>query len=162
MRDLANKKAYEKEYYAQHSEPKKARSRAYYLRNKTEITEKQKAYRKQYYEAHKEQRGLRWKEWAEANPEKRRSAARKRNLASYGLDLEKYQALLDSQKGVCAVCFSAPERRLLQVDHDHETGEVRGLLCRNCNLLLGHAKDSIPTLESALAYLRKQLGQKLP
>jgi hypothetical protein len=81
--------------------------------------------------------------------------------ASYGITLEEYNMMLDEQGGVCAIC-QMPERRkhprtddpmLLAVDHDHVTGQIRGLLCSTCNIMLGHAQDSIATLASAIQYL---------
>lgn len=62
----------------------------------------------------------------------------------YGITPEQYDQMLSEQQGVCAICNSTPEsdrnRELqrLAVDHDHDTGEVRGLLCARCNLSLGH------------------------
>lgn len=44
----------------------------------------------------------------------------------------------------------------LHVDHDHETGLIRGLLCHHCNTLLGHAKDSVDVLEAAIVYLKSR------
>jgi hypothetical protein len=65
---------------------------------------------------------------------------------------EKHKVLVDMQKGCCAVCGKSS--KTLQVDHDHTTGEVRGLLCRWCNLLLGNAHDSVKILENAATYLK--------
>lgn len=76
-------------------------------------------------------------------------------MANYGIDLEGYQDLLDSQGGQCAICGTPPAGQPLQVDHDHDTGEVRGLLCRNCNLGLGHFQDELSRLRSASAYLER-------
>lgn len=80
-------------------------------------------------------------------------------LRRYGISVVEYQALFDKQKGVCAIC-GKPETRLhkgviarLSVDHDHTTGEVRGLLCQPCNQGLGSFKDSVENLESAIDYL---------
>ena len=58
---------------------------------------------------------------------------RERQLKQYGLTLELYNALLLSQGGVCAICKTKPHKRSLNVDHDHLTGVVRGLLCYKCN-----------------------------
>lgn len=54
-------------------------------------------------------------------------------VAKYGLTVEDFGKLLASQGGVCAICAGTDEQRRLSVDHDHETGEVRGLLCSGCN-----------------------------
>jgi hypothetical protein len=51
----------------------------------------------------------------------------------YGISSEEYETLLDAQDGVCAICKSPPKKNRLHVDHCHETGLVRGLLCAHCN-----------------------------
>lgn len=67
--------------------------------------------------------------------------------------------MLHAQDGKCAICKTASwdkehkKFRRLVVDHDHKTGKVRGLLCANCNLVLGHAKDSVQLLAASIAYL---------
>lgn len=80
-----------------------------------------------------------------ANPEREAIASRKSRLKlRFGLELSDYEAMLEEQGGRCAICRE-PERRLnrrgapkaLSIDHDHETGEVRGLLCQDCNHALG-------------------------
>jgi hypothetical protein len=55
----------------------------------------------------------------------------------YGITLEQYNELLDEQRGKCALCRKPPRKRFLAVDHDHETGAVRGLLCTPCNTTMG-------------------------
>jgi hypothetical protein len=80
-----------------------------------------------------------------------------------GCETQQYQALLDEQKGCCAIC-GASEGHLschgascrLAIDHDHETGAIRGLLCNNCNRGLGRFKDSITLLEAAIRYLKRE------
>ena len=73
----------------------------------------------------------------------------------YGLTEVQYDSLLEKQGGLCAICYTPPEEgSYLFVDHCHETKQVRKLLCRKCNTLLGMAKDSISVLLSAVAYLR--------
>jgi len=70
--------------------------------------------------------------------------------------------MLEDQKHVCAICFQ-PEKhlgkdgrvRLLNVDHCHDTGKVRGLLCAACNLGLGNMEDNEQRLFNAIQYLRK-------
>jgi hypothetical protein len=72
----------------------------------------------------------------------------------YGMQLGDYAKLYAVQGGVCALCLRATGRsRRLSVDHDHKTGEVRGLLCRTCNDLLGHARDEATFFHRAIAYL---------
>lgn len=68
----------------------------------------------------------------------------------YGLTEERYQEMLEAQVGRCAICLVA---RAEHVDHDHETGRVRALLCFNCNAALGQFKDRPDALRRAAAYL---------
>ena len=75
---------------------------------------------------------------------------------AYGITIEEYNALFIKQNGVCAICHNSPNGKSLHVDHDHNTGEIRGLLCWKCNAMLGNAGDSIKTFESAVQYLGKQ------
>lgn len=70
----------------------------------------------------------------------------------YNMTEEDYQTLLDKQRGGCAICGRTPQRRL-HVDHCHLTGRVRGLLCYNCNRMLGDAHDKISLLAKAANYL---------
>jgi len=69
----------------------------------------------------------------------------------YGLNKEQYDDLLKTQDYRCAICFDTLITP--HVDHDHETNKVRGLLCTNCNLLLGHAEDNVNILSNAVSYL---------
>ena len=82
-------------------------------------------------------------------------AWRARNkLARYNMTLEDYGRILEAQKGLCGIC----ERDIRQknhIDHCHETGEIRGLLCHVCNQGLGAFADSIPGLEAAIEYLKR-------
>lgn len=84
----------------------------------------------------------------------RKARAHERRVQqTYGLEPGQYELLLAAQGRRCAICQKATgARRRLAVDHDHETGEVRGLLCKPCNyVLLG--RYPAPALERALAYL---------
>ena len=76
----------------------------------------------------------------------------------YGLTPESYQRLVNGQHGLCAICGADPAGKRLCVDHDHSTGAVRGLLCKHCNYVLGHAKDSPANLRAAADYLDKRRG----
>jgi hypothetical protein len=91
--------------------------------------------------------------------EEHREYDRKRNLKRrYGVDYNEYIQLHNEQEGRCKICtdFIYTERNSdnqAVVDHDHETGEVRGLLCRDCNTGIGMLKDDANILESAIKYL---------
>jgi len=82
---------------------------------------------------------------------------RQRNLLNYyGITLEAYDKMLEDQGGGCAICGQTPEEngQRLEVDHNHETGEVRGLLCRTCNMGVGAFKDSVERCLQAAEYLK--------
>ena len=74
----------------------------------------------------------------------------------YGITLKQYDEMLEQQNGVCKICGSKDSKRgdhRLMVDHDHKTGEVRGLLCNPCNAAIGLLGDNISTLQNAINYL---------
>lgn len=94
---------------------------------------------------------------AEIERARRRSEAAHaaRILRVYGISKEEYDAIYEHQGGLCAICRRATgATRRLSVDHDHESGLVRGLLCRVCNNLLGHVRDDPRALRRAISYLR--------
>jgi len=84
----------------------------------------------------------------------------------YGISYEDYYALLNAQSNACAICKTdnpgntrgGPNVRFA-VDHSHETGQVRGLLCHACNKGLGNLRDSPIVLKRAINYLRKHVIQ---
>jgi hypothetical protein len=94
-------------------------------------------------------------------PHQARRAHLKRH---YKMTLEDYDAMLDEQGGVCAICRTLPGQRRLAVDHDHNccSGHertcghcIRGLLCANCNSILGRWRDDPDVMATAIAYLAK-------
>ena len=92
----------------------------------------------------------------ELNPEKHRTNNRRRHLKHlYGITPEEYEILFQQQNGVCAICGQPPKKFRLAVDHDHESGIVRGLLCRSCNRGIGIFRDDPYLLQLAVAYLLK-------
>ena len=77
-------------------------------------------------------------------------------MNTYGLEKGEYAQLYLFQGGKCALCRRATgASRKLSVDHDHATGLVRGLLCRPCNTMLGHARDSAMFFLRCIWYLRR-------
>lgn len=120
-----------------------------YLKNSATHLETKRRCAKRYYEKHSvEIRRRVHKYWEKAGREK--------NLKSYGLTSAKYDLLLQSQHGVCAICGEPPKNgRRLAVDHDHRMEVVRGLLCGRCNTGLGLFQDNPQFLSASLKYLTK-------
>jgi hypothetical protein len=118
------------------------------------------------YRKNPEKRIASTKAWIEKNPEKVKAshiAWRKKNpdrvrilqrRHKYGISADSYNKLLMIQDSKCAICFkifvSNPD-----IDHNHRTGQIRGLLCRSCNLMLGCSKEDIKVLRQAIHYLDK-------
>jgi hypothetical protein len=89
----------------------------------------------------------------------RKAADREGHLKrKYGITLEDYDRMFDAQGGVCAICGEArPEERTLHVDHDHETGAIRGLLCFRCNNALGDLREDVDLFQAAVNYLDRDV-----
>jgi hypothetical protein len=76
--------------------------------------------------------------------------------ANYGITLDQYNQILAKQNNLCSICEKPNKhKRRLNVDHDHITGVVRGLLCHHCNTSLGGFGDSIEVLARAIKYLEE-------
>ena len=84
------------------------------------------------------------------SPERQRDYDLRRH---YGISAEEYDVLLNAQDGVCKICDAEPTTKRLAVDHNHETGEVRGLLCETCNRAIGMFKDNPEVIRAAANYL---------
>jgi len=110
--------------------------------------EKVKEKHKKYSEKNKE----RCKEYYSNNKDK----AFERYLKNtYQMSAEEYEFSLKNQSGVCAICKSkCITGRKLAVDHNHDTGQIRGLLCCKCNRGLGNFNDNLDLLEQAVLYLK--------
>lgn len=131
-----------KEWRAENQRWAKERDRAHYIKT----AEAQKARAKEWYYAHPDRvRAQRLK--AKANPTPR--------VNRYGLTVADYKQMLAAQGGKCAICERTEngERRFFDVDHDHNTGAIRGLLCNRCNRMLSNALDDVVLLGKAIDYL---------
>jgi hypothetical protein len=95
------------------------------------------------------------KAWAEKNRDKRLKKLREIHLRNkFGLTPDEYDRILETQGGVCALCESPPTPGIsLHVDHDHGTGEIRGLLCVRCNNALGLFREDPDLLKRAARYI---------
>ncbi len=104
--------------------------------------------------------------WASKNAEKikvknarsyeiTKQQQRRYYLKRYGLTTEQHDLMLSQQKGNCAACGSPPGKRALAIDHCHETGLVRGLLCIGCNTALGSLKEDPLRMRALEAYINR-------
>jgi len=93
------------------------------------------------------------------NPVKSKLRYRKHRLKkAFGITVEQYDEMFKRQGGCCAICGDTNIKygRRLAVDHHHTTGEIRGLLCNQCNRALGYFHDDIHRLTSAIKYLSRE------
>jgi hypothetical protein len=92
-----------------------------------------------------------------ARPEVKRRARDAYFMRTYGVTADEVDEMLDAQNGRCAICGVQPERLAsMHVDHDHERGHLRGLLCVSCNQGLGQFRDDPAILLRAIVYLRQR------
>lgn len=101
-------------------------------------------YHSQYYKEHEDKKKAYQKAYRLLNLEKIKIKDRFKSLkAKYGITPEVYDAMFKQQNGVCKICKQTERGRYknLAVDHNHRTGEVRGLLCRRCNLGLAYLEN---------------------
>ena len=143
-----NLKSYCKSYYHNNNEKQKKKAINYYELNKENYKKKNKEYREKNIESIKAQQ----KKWNDANKDKLKN---NRYVKKYDITLEQYEELLYNQKNKCKIC-GTHENELnykLVVDHCHDNGIVRGLLCSKCNSMLGFVKDNVEVLENAIKYL---------
>jgi|688.fasta_scaffold378885_2 hypothetical protein len=75
----------------------------------------------------------------------------------FNITLDTYNLMFTQQKGCCAICNTHQSElsRALAVDHNHETGKVRGLLCMGCNRGIGMLGDNLNTIQNAVKYLKQ-------
>lgn len=143
------KLAYHREYYKKHKRRMNARAKEYREANGDRV----RASHRKWAEENKEHR----REYAARYKERRRelnsSRERWRHLSRYGLSKDSWHELLISQSGRCAICVEVMENP--QVDHCHETGVVRGLLCFVCNTGIGKFRHDVGLLSSAARYLNE-------
>lgn len=97
-----------------------------------------------------------WKPTAEALKISRKRTREWNRLKATGFTPDDFKTKLQEQGNVCAICgTNNPGKLDFCADHDHETGQKRGVLCRKCNSGLGHFNDNIEFMEKAIMYLNK-------
>jgi hypothetical protein len=163
MQTKEEKKEYNKQYRLKNKEKNKANFKNYYQKNKEKISvkakerydnnkelhnERSKTYRENNLESVKRQQKI----WYNNNPDKVRENKLKK---SYKISLIKYNEIFEKQMGCCAICgiHQNDLKHNLSVDHNHLTGNVRGLLCNKCNRGIGYLNDDIEILKKAVEYL---------
>lgn len=135
--------------FSSHCKPcKRAQTKIY--RSIPEVSEKANARSKTWYEKNKERQKL----YASEN----RPNSLDRALKRYDLTKYEYNLLLHGQDNKCAICKAQSGGKSggrLVIDHCHETGEVRGLLCHSCNRGLGMFRDKLSLIVNAAKYLKE-------
>ena len=135
---MKKKREYDKKYYLNNRDRLKKWAKGYYSDNREVIKEKYKI----------------------SDKEKLRE---ERLMREYGLCKNDYNNIFEKQDGLCAICgdkinsifMEHNKNNCVHVDHDHKTKKIRGLLCHNCNIFLGNARDNIKILSSAIKYLEQ-------
>lgn len=162
------KRQYNKEYKLTHKEYYREYNKEYLERNKEELYSKNKEWRlnnkewiKEYQREYREHHRERIREMSNAyyhrtknNPGKKEMAHAYRIKTVYNLNRDDFKALLEKQQNKCAIC-KQPFTKTPDVDHDHVTDRVRGLLHNKCNLILANANDDPKILRNAIKYLKQ-------
>jgi hypothetical protein len=157
-------------WYHRNREKARAANKEWCAKNAAKLREKRR--QQCAIPANRKKCNERWREWRKKNPAKKavqnksyrqrrrthlQEVARRNHLRrKFGITPATYDNLLKLQAGRCAICGQndpAPHKSLT-VDHDHATGDIRGLLCFHCNAGLGHFRDNAQLLDSAIAYLQ--------
>ena len=136
------------------TDERKEYKHSWYLEHREQYLEKSLKYREEHAEEIKE----RARKWAIDNPGRVKNNNRKWKLKNkYNISEEDYYFLLEKQHGGCAICGGLPSsnKEFFCVDHDHNTGQVRGLLCDKCNRGIGHFDDEPWIILSAFNYIEE-------
>lgn len=139
-------KVYRKAWYSKNREEFLAYSAAYAKSRPEKTREYKDRYERVNKDKIKEMRKTRLNEWDST-------------FARFKISADDFKKLHDAQQGKCAICCREGAGRKtskrMSVDHCHETGVVRGLLCNRCNLGLGHFQDNVEALTAAVEYLQR-------
>src|SRR3990167_10076450 len=150
-RSKAEDLEYSKKYYSEHREERLEYARKY----RESHAEEMRAAHKEWYYKNRDEVLKQKRAMDKINRKKQSIKARERKLKKiYSITIEEYRNLLNEQGGVCLGCRKSPNGKDLCVDHNHETGRIRGLLCSGCNLIIGHAEDNVMVLENLIEYLQ--------
>lgn len=152
-----------------YKDPEKAkeRNKRYYLANKDKFIDADKKRKaknpEKYLESKRQVANRHYAKHKEEISKKRKPLTRERSLKYlYNLTLNEYNSILHLQKSQCKICnidLDTVTNKNVAVDHCHITQQVRGILCKSCNTMLGFAKDSTEILENAINYLKQNIHE---
>jgi hypothetical protein len=126
-----------------------AAKREWYARNRDAVKEKVRLWQQDNPERHNANRRRR-----RQDPVRKRRERDGHLRRTFGITIDEYEAMFDAQGGRCGICRREPHPTIsLHVDHDHERGHLRGLICFDCNAGLGKFRDRRRLLAAALRYL---------
>lgn len=148
--------AYNKNYYQKNKEKRMAHIKRYIDKNKERIAN----YRRQYRTTRRPELCAKSKAYRLANLEKVKVSVRSAFIKrKYGITAQEYDARIVAQEGKCEVCKEVPTgkgaKSKLHLDHCHITNKHRGMICGNCNVALGMARDNLVVLKALVNYLEK-------
>ncbi len=154
---------YNRKRYAKNPAKTKARSAKHYKDNPKKVNADSAKWGKK----NPEKRKISRKKWVKKNPEKAKTIAKRTRLKKYGLSIDDFENMVDEQSNRCVICgeyevirnYKNGKIKELSIDHDHETGQVRELLCHRCNTMLGMAGDDFEILQKGSEYLKKWKGR---
>jgi hypothetical protein len=155
-------KNYSKQYRENHKEAIMKYRESHKNQNKIRAEKNRdelSGFHKNYYKLHKKEILKRTKSYYYKNKDKCKLRSRKHRLKrNYNLTLNQYEKLAKKQNNKCAICGINQNqfKYFLNVDHNHQTKKVRGLLCNPCNQSLGGFKESIEILNKAISYLKDE------
>jgi len=153
-RNLEKEKAYTKARYAANREANIARLRAW----RAENPERSRAVAKAWRDANPERHKANVIAWQAANPEKVKVYVKTGKVRKYGLTLEQFDEFIRACGGRCPLCnvefvASSRSRECACIDHCHKSGKVRGVICKRCNIGIGHARENPEILKAWLSYI---------
>lgn len=125
-------------------------------------TDNRKKYKAKWFQKNKQKIYNNYVKRLETDPKKIKSQRFKYYIKSkFGITIDEYQRLLENQNGQCAICgYKEPQGATrhdrLYVDHNHDSGAIRGLLCMHCNAGIGHFKENLTILKNAIQYLENE------
>jgi len=145
--------AYAKKYRKENAEKRKKQAKQYHEKNRKRILK----YQAQYREKNREELRKKGRQYSKDNHEQIKKYGRKWHLKDkYNLSHEEWLKIWNNQNGKCAICKIAfPSPSDACVDHNHETGKIRGLLCIKCNAGIGYLNDDPKITSMATEYLLK-------